>query len=132
MKMKSPNNDSPSSIILNINDLHYRLMNFTFIKIISSQDISPWYPCCMWQDEQSSGCQTYRLYSPSSSLSSSLPHLHLNQRGCCHPVVRCECDIFIFSGLNEEQVKTVSVTSHQEEVCSHSLFSDSHILKFPK
>jgi len=25
------------------------------------QDISPWYPCCMWQDEQSSGCQTYRF-----------------------------------------------------------------------
>ena len=69
---------SPSSIILNINDLHYRSKNFSFIKIISSQDISPWYPCCMWQDEQSSGCQTYRLYSPSSSLSLSLPHPHLN------------------------------------------------------
>ena len=25
------------------------------------QDISPFYPCCMWQDEQSGGCQTYRF-----------------------------------------------------------------------
>ena len=24
------------------------------------QDISPFYPCCMWQEEQSGGCQTYR------------------------------------------------------------------------
>ena len=25
------------------------------------QDISPFYPCCLWQDEQSGGCQTYRF-----------------------------------------------------------------------
>jgi len=25
------------------------------------QDVIPWYPCCKWQDEQSSGCQTYRF-----------------------------------------------------------------------
>jgi len=25
------------------------------------QDVSPFYPCCMWQGEQSSGCQTYRF-----------------------------------------------------------------------
>jgi len=25
------------------------------------QDISPFYPCCMWQGEQSGGCQTYRF-----------------------------------------------------------------------
>ena len=37
-----------------------------------------------------------------------------------HPDVSWECDIYIFSGLNEEQVKIVSVTSRQEEVCSHS------------
>ena len=49
-----------------------------------------------------------------------------------HPDVSCECDIYLFSGLNEEQVKIVSVTSRQEEVCSHSSFSDSHILKFLK
>ena len=25
------------------------------------QDVSPFYPCCMWQSEQSGGCQTYRF-----------------------------------------------------------------------
>lgn len=25
------------------------------------QDTAPFYPCCMWQDEQSSGCQNYRF-----------------------------------------------------------------------
>jgi len=24
-------------------------------------DVMPFYPCCMWQDEQSSGCQSYRF-----------------------------------------------------------------------
>ena len=24
------------------------------------QDISPFYPCCRWQGEQSGGCMTYR------------------------------------------------------------------------
>ena len=24
------------------------------------QDVSPFYPCCVWQSEQSGGCQTYR------------------------------------------------------------------------
>ena len=23
-------------------------------------DVIPFYPCCLWQDEQSSGCQAYR------------------------------------------------------------------------
>ena len=23
-------------------------------------DVAPFYPCCMWQDEQSNGCQSYR------------------------------------------------------------------------
>ena len=30
------------------------------------QDVSPFYPCCMWQSEQSGGCQTYRFERRSS------------------------------------------------------------------
>ena len=30
------------------------------------QDVSPFYPCCVWQSEQSGGCQTYRFERRSS------------------------------------------------------------------
>ena len=32
----------------------------SMLTLLNVQDRMPFYPCCMWQDEQSRGCQTYR------------------------------------------------------------------------
>jgi len=65
------------------------------------QDVSPFYPCCIWQDEQSNGCQTYRFERrPSQDCVGYLPPGGAAVFGDPH-VYTFDHQAYTFNGLGE-------------------------------